>query len=56
MRSYDNLAMEYYYIGNIKKAQLYHERVLRGRIEQSNSKAKHASAALNTYKRFYKSK
>ena len=54
MRSYDNLAIEYYYIGNINKAKLYHDRVLRGRIEQKNSKAKNASAALNSYKRFYK--
>ena len=56
MRSYDNLAIEYYYIGNINKAKLYHDRVLRGRIEQQNSKAKNASAALNSYKRFYKKK
>ena len=56
MRSYDNLAIEYYYIGNIEKARLYHDRVMRGRIEQSNSKAKNASAALNSFKRSYKTK
>ena len=51
MRSYDNLSIEYYYIGNITKAKLYHERVFRGRIEDPNSTAKHASALLNNYKR-----
>ena len=51
IRSYDNLAIEYYYIGNIKKAQLYHERVLHGRVESKNSMAKVASQALNNYKR-----
>ena len=34
LHCYDNLAIEYYYIGNIKKAKLYHERVLHGRFEK----------------------
>ena len=55
MRSYDNLAIEYYYIGNIKKAKLFHERLLHGRAEKNDSMAKVASAALNNYKRHLKS-
>ena len=54
MRNYDNLAVEYFYIGNIDKAKLYHERVFRGRTELANSTAKHASGALNRYNRHYK--
>ena len=33
IRSYDNLSQEYYYLGDIDKARLYHERVFRGRVE-----------------------
>lgn len=54
MRSYDNLAIEYYYIGNIQKAKLYHDRVFRGRIEHDGSTAKNAAEALNRYNRNYK--
>jgi len=54
MRNYDNLAIEYFYIGNINKAQIYHDRVFRGRIEQENTTAKNASRALNRYNRHYK--
>lgn len=51
MRSYDNLAIQYYYIGNIVKARLYSERLQLGRVEQKNSNAKRANAALNDFKR-----
>ena len=54
MRNYNNLAVEYFYVGNIEKTKLYHDRVFRGRIEHANSTAKHASAALNRYNRHYK--
>ena len=54
MRNYENLAVEYFYIGNIEKSKLYHDRVFRGRIELPNSTAKHASGALNRYNRHYK--
>lgn len=54
MVSYDNLSTEYYYVGNIKKAKLYHERVFRGRNEDPNSTAKHASSLLNNYRRNFK--
>ena len=40
IRSYDNLSQEYYYVGNIDKAKLYHERVFKGKIESSNSMAR----------------
>lgn len=51
MRSYDNLAIEYYYVGDLKKAQLYHERVITGRREPPNSTAKLASTLVNNYQR-----
>ena len=35
IRSYDNLSIEYYYIGNIDKAKLYHDRVINGNVEES---------------------
>ena len=54
MRSYENLSMEYYYIGNIDKAKLYHNRVFRGYLEHPDSTAKHASALLNNYNRNFK--
>ena len=54
MRSYDNLSIEYYYIGDISKAKIYHERVFKGRNEKAGTTAKHASAALNNYNRNYR--
>ena len=53
MRSYDNLSIEYYYVGDITKAQLYHDRVLKGRNE-GNSTAKAASTLLNNYNRNFR--
>ena len=53
LRSYDNLSTEYYYVGNMEKATLYHERVLRGRIEGKTT-AKHASSLLNNYNRNFR--
>lgn len=54
MKSYDNLAIEYYYIGNITKAKLYHDRVFKGRAMQTNSISMKASLALNKFNRNYK--
>ena len=54
MRSYDNLSVEYYYVGNIDKAKIYHDRVFRGRIEGPNTTAKNASTLLNNFNRNYK--
>ena len=53
LRSYDNLSTEYYYVGNIEKATLYHERVLRGRIEGETT-AKNASTLLNNFNRTFR--
>ena len=53
LRSYDNLSIEYYYVGNIEKATLYHDRVLRGRIEGSTT-ARHASTLLNNFNRNFR--
>ena len=46
IRSYDNLSQEYYYLGNIEKARLYHERVFRGKVEPN------AEASVSKVKNF----
>ena len=51
IRSYDNLSQEYYYVGNIEKAKLYHERVFTGKIEASESIAKQNNHVQNKFKR-----
>ena len=32
IRSYENLAMQYYYTGDIAKCKMYHERVMKGQL------------------------
>ena len=54
IRNYDNLAIEYFYLGKIEKAKIYHERVFRGQIEKPCTTAKLACKALNRYSRHYK--
>ena len=51
IRSYDNLSQEYYYVGNIEKAKLYHERVFRGKIEAVDSIARKNNQMQNNFKR-----
>lgn len=53
LRSYDNLSVEYFYVGNIEKATLYHNRVLKGNIEGSTT-AKTASTLLNNFNRNFR--
>ena len=54
IRSYDNLSQEYYYVGNITKAKLYHERVFTGKIEAVDSIARKNNLMQNEYKRHNK--
>ena len=54
IRSYDNLSQEYYYVGNIDKAKLYHDRVFGGKIEASNSMARISNKLSNMYNRKFK--
>ena len=37
IQAYDNLSLEYFYIGDINKAKIYQERMLRGKLEKDNS-------------------
>jgi len=39
-RSYENQAIEYYYLGDLEKSEYYNERYLRGKTENNNSMAK----------------
>ena len=52
MRSYDNLSVEYYYVGNMDKAKLYHDRVMRGQVEDK-TRSKKASQVVNHYLRTF---
>ena len=47
VRSYDNLSQEYYYVGNIDKAKLYHSRVVGGKIEAADSMARTSNKLSN---------
>ena len=44
-RAYENLAVDYFYLGEIDKSEYYHERFMRGKTENSASIAK--SVAIN---------
>ena len=37
MQAYDNIGTEYFYIGNIKKAKYYNDKVCFGQVEPSDS-------------------
>ena len=37
LRSYQNIAVEYYYLGNMEKMTLYEERFLKGQLESDTS-------------------
>ena len=41
--AYQNIAQEYYYIGNLEKMKLYEERFLKGRLEGDKSAQKRAA-------------
>ena len=37
MQAYDNIAMEYFYMGDLQKAKFYSDRMLRGKFENKDS-------------------
>jgi len=37
IEAYQGIALNYFYIGNIKKAKHYHDRAIRGKSENENS-------------------
>jgi tetratricopeptide (TPR) repeat protein len=47
-RAYENLAIDYFYLGELDKAEYYHERFMRGKTENSLSIAK--NVAINQIK------
>lgn len=40
MESYQGTALNYFYLGSIKKAKFYHDRAIRGKSENENSLVK----------------
>jgi len=46
MLAYDSLGIEYYYMGEIEKSRYYHERMIRGKMENSTSIAKKVTTNL----------
>jgi hypothetical protein len=46
VQAYDNLSVEYFYLGEITKANYYHERKMRGKIENDKSIVKKVSCNL----------
>ena len=43
LRSYQNIAVEYYYLGNMEKMTLYEERFLKGQLESDTSAIRNAA-------------
>ena len=43
LNAYQNIAQEYYYIGNLEKMRLYEERFLKGNLEGDKSAQKNAA-------------
>ena len=44
--AYDNLSIEYFYLGELSKANYYHERIMRGKMENDKSIVKKVSCNL----------
>lgn len=46
MTAYDNLAIDYFYLGQLSKSKYYHERTMRGKMENDKSIVKRVSVNL----------
>lgn len=44
--AYDNLSIDYFYLGELSKANYYHDRSMRGKIENDKSIVKKVSCGL----------
>jgi hypothetical protein len=44
--AYENLSMDYFYLGDLTKANYYHDRNMRGKIENDKSIVKKVSTNL----------
>lgn len=49
--AYDNLAIDYFYLGELGKSNYYHDRIMRGKTENSRSIVKKVSCNLLIGKR-----
>ena len=43
IRAYENLAVDYFYLGEIDKSEYYHDRFMRGKTENGASIAKNVA-------------
>lgn len=46
MTAYDNLALDYFYLGQLAKSKYYHDRIMRGKMENDKSIVKRVSTNL----------
>ena len=46
LSAYDNLSLEYFYLGELEKAHYYHDRIIRGKFESDVSVNKKTSSNL----------
>jgi len=44
--AYDNLSIDYFYLGEIAKSNYYHDRIMRGKTENNKSIVKKVSCNL----------
>lgn len=53
LRAYDNIGIQYFYLGNKEKAKYYHERMIYGRVESLNSDMREIVLKNYRNKNFY---
>jgi tetratricopeptide (TPR) repeat protein len=53
LRAYDNIGIQYFYLGNREKAKYYHERMIYGRTEAQSSKVREDVCQMYRNKNFY---
>jgi tetratricopeptide (TPR) repeat protein len=53
LRAYDNIGIQYFYLGNKEKAKYYHERMIYGRVESLNSDMRELVLKNYRNKNFY---
>ncbi len=46
VNAYDNLSIDYFYVGELQKAHYYHDRMMRGKTENNTSIVKKVSCNL----------
>ena len=47
LKSFSNLSVEYYYAGDLERAEMYHDRFMMGRVEAKDSQAKKTNIMIN---------